>query len=149
MIQFTLIGRVRNTINKAHRDTRWEEIVSEIAIDDAWREMLDGLEPFSHIRVVFYFDCVPASDAPRVRPLKRDDLPLVGIFETRAPQRHNPISIRAAELLAKRGNVVRVRELDALDRTPVLDFKPYLARGDAIENTRVGAWAQQFWDEHA
>ena len=62
MIQLEPIGTIRNDIRQAHRDTRWEDVVSEIVIDDAWREMLDGLEQFSHIWVIFYFDRVPAPD---------------------------------------------------------------------------------------
>ena len=61
-------------------------------------------------------------------------------------QRPNPIGICAAVLLQMRGCTLRVRGLDALDGTPVLDLKPYLAGRDAIRNTRVGTWAQEFGD---
>src|SRR5574337_1830118 len=120
MIQLTPIGVVYNSIREAHRDTRWEEVESEILIDDRWRDALDGLEEFSHLWVIFYFDRIPAPESPRVRPMQREDMPLVGRFATRTPQRPNPIGICAVELLDVRGNVLRVRGLDALDGTPVL-----------------------------
>ena len=145
MIQLKPIGTVHNTITDAHRDTRWEDIESEIVVADEWRDALDGLAQFSHIWVVFYFDRMPPPDSLRIRPMRRDDLPLVGLFATRSPQRPNPIGIRAAELLEVRGSVLRVRGLDALDGTPVLDLKPYLARGDAVERTRVGEWVEKYW----
>ncbi len=145
MIQLKPIGVVRNALSQAHRDTPWDAIESEITIDDEWRDALDGLAEFSHIWVIFYIDRVSDPDAMRVRPMRRDDLPLVGRFATRAPSRPNPIGICAVELLEVRGNVLRVRGLDALDGTPVLDLKPYLERGDAITNTRVGAWVRQYW----
>jgi formylmethanofuran dehydrogenase subunit E len=79
-------------------------------------------------------------------PKTRDASPSVGIFATRGPQRPNPIGICAVELIQVSEGTLRVRGLDALDGTPVLDLKPYLARRDAIEHTRVGAWAQEFGD---
>ncbi|MBI5650909.1 MAG: tRNA (N6-threonylcarbamoyladenosine(37)-N6)-methyltransferase TrmO [Chloroflexi bacterium] len=147
MIHLQPIGIVRNGITADQRGTRWQDLVSEIVIDDAWRAMLDGVAEFSHIWVVFFMDRIAAPDAPRVRPMKRADLPRVGIFATRTPARPNPIGIRAVELLEARDNVLRVRGLDALDATPVLDLKPYLARGDALENTRVPAWVTQAWSD--
>jgi tRNA-Thr(GGU) m(6)t(6)A37 methyltransferase TsaA len=145
MIQLKPIGTVRNSVTAAHRDTRWEEIESEIVIADEWRAALDGVAEFSHLWVIFYCDRFPAPDALRIQPLHRADLPRVGIFATRAPQRPNPIGICAVELLEVRGNVLRVRGLDALDGSPVLDLKPYLARRDAIADTRVGEWVQRYW----
>jgi tRNA-Thr(GGU) m(6)t(6)A37 methyltransferase TsaA len=145
MIELKPIGMIHNAVAEAHRDTRWEEIESEIDVDEKWRAALDGIEAFSHIWVIFYFDRMPAPDALRVHPMRDGDLPLVGLFATRSPQRPNPIGMCAAELLQVRGNVLRVRGLDALDGTPVLDLKPYLARRDAIANTRVGEWVEKYW----
>ena len=144
MIELTPIGVVRNAITAAHRDTRWTEIESDIEINVEWREALDGLAAFSHIWVVTYLDRLSAPDSLRIQPKKPTNSPQVGLFATRAPQRPNPIGICAVELLHVRGNVLRVRGLDALNETPVLDLKPYLARRDAIEHTRVGAWAKEF-----
>ena len=145
MIEFNPIGIVHNDIAEAHRDTRWPEIVSEIEMDAQWRDALDGLAEFSHIWVVTYLDRISAA-SQRLPPKMRGGSPPVGIFATRGPQRPNPIGICAAELLQVNGLTLRVRGLDALDGTPVLDLKPYLARRDAIKNTRVGAWAQEFGD---
>jgi tRNA-Thr(GGU) m(6)t(6)A37 methyltransferase TsaA len=145
VIQLKAIGIVRNAVIEAHRDTRWDEIESEIVIDDEWRDALDGLAEFSHIWVIFYLDRVTPPDSPRVHPMRRDDLPLVGRFATRSPSRPNPIGLCVVQLLDVRGPVLRVRGLDALDGTPVLDLKPYLERGDAITNTRVGVWVRQYW----
>jgi len=143
MIRLTPIGTVHNAMNEAHRDTRWAEIESEIVLDEAWRDALDGIEQFSHLWVVTYLDRLPAPETLRVHPIRRAGLPLVGLFATRSPQRPNPIGICAAELLQVRGTVLRVRALDALDGTPVLDLKPYLPRRDAIGHARVGEWVHR------
>ncbi len=147
VIQLKPIGVVHNAIAEAHRDTPWHEIESEIVIDDEWRDALDGIEQFSHIWVIFYFDRAGVPNSPRIRPMKRNDMPLIGRLATRTPARPNPIGICAVSLLHVQSNTLRVRGLDALDGTPVLDIKPYLARGDALENTRVGKWVQKYWSE--
>jgi tRNA-Thr(GGU) m(6)t(6)A37 methyltransferase TsaA len=145
MIAFKPIGIVHNGMTEAHRDTRWTDLESEIDIDAQWSAALDGLAEFSHIWIVTYLDRV-RSASPGILPQKPDHSPGVGIFATRGPQRPNPIGICAVELVQVQGHILRVRGLDALDGTPVLDLKPYLARRDAIRNTRVGTWAQEFGD---
>ena len=147
MIQLKPIAIVHNGMGEGHHDTRWHEIESDIVVNEEWREALDGLEQFSHIWIIFYFDRItpPRPDSPRVHPMRRKGLPLVGRFATRTPQRPNPIGLSPVELLAVRGNTLRVRGLEALEGTPVLDIKPYIARGDVIENTRVGEWVKQYW----
>jgi tRNA-Thr(GGU) m(6)t(6)A37 methyltransferase TsaA len=147
MIHLKPIGVVHNAITVAHRDTLWEEIESEVVIADEWRDALDGLAAFSHIWVIFYLHRIAPPLSLRVQPMGRADMPHIGHLATRSPARLNPIGICAVELLEVRGNVLRVRGLDALDGSPVLDLKPYLARGDAIANTRVGAWVQRYWSE--
>ena len=147
VIQFQSIGVVRNGMMEAHRDTRWQEIESEIIIDEKWHDALDGLDQFSHVWVIFHIDRVPAPTALRIQPIKQSDLPVVGIFATRSPQRPNPIGIRAVELLSMRENVLRVRGLDALDGTPVLDLKPYLPRHDSIQDARLADWANKYRKE--
>jgi tRNA (adenine37-N6)-methyltransferase len=145
MVEFNPIGVIHNGIFVAHRDTPWPDIESELEIDAQWIDGLDGLAEFSHIWIITYLDRMPM--APQGIATKRSDLsPSVGIFATRGPQRPNPIGICAVELIRVRGCTLRVRGLDALDGTPVLDLKPYLSRRDAIRNTRVGTWAREFGD---
>lgn len=145
MIQFRPIGSVRNGIIDSHGDTPWSEIESEIILEDAWREALDGLDQFSHIWVIFHLSHMGAEIQPRVHPMRADWLPLVGLFATRTPNRPNPIGVTAVQLLSVNGTTLRVRGLDAFDGTPVLDIKPYLARGDAKANTRAAEWVAQYW----
>jgi tRNA-Thr(GGU) m(6)t(6)A37 methyltransferase TsaA len=143
MIQFAPIGFVHNAMHQAHRDTPWDTIVSEIEIEPRWREMLVGIADFSHLWVVFYLDRVTLPDSPFAHPCGSPDV-TVGRFATRTPSRPNPIGIRAVELLDVCAGRLRVRGLDALDGTPVLDLKPYIERGDAILNTRAPAWVARY-----
>jgi tRNA (adenine37-N6)-methyltransferase len=94
-------------------------------------EVLPELEPglldiegFSHLFVLWVFDRAGACELQGVPPT--DDRPH-GVFATRSPRRPNPIGLTVVELLGREGCALRVRGLDMLDGTPVLDLKPYLS----------------------
>ncbi len=144
MIQFQPIGVVHNGITTAHHDTPWQTIESDIVLAEQWHAALDGLADFSHIWVIFCFDQSTSPTTTHVHPMGRADLPLVGRFATRSPQRPNAIGIAAVELLGIRDGVLRVRGLDALEGTAVLDLKPYLPGRDAHPDARVSDWAQRY-----
>lgn len=141
------IGHVENEIPPGQH-VIWEEIDSQIVVDDEWADALEGLEEFSHIMVIFWLDRPKDHELPlKVHPEAREDLPLVGMFATRSPRRPNPIGLTAVELLARERNVLHVRGLDAFDGTPILDIKPYLLRGDMKAGVSVPKWLRQLWQE--
>jgi tRNA (Thr-GGU) A37 N-methylase len=65
--------------------------------------------------------------ALKITPLYHPEK-LRGIFATRHPDRPNPIAMTVLELLERRGSTLKVRGIDMLDGTPVLDIKPYTRR---------------------
>jgi tRNA (adenine37-N6)-methyltransferase len=92
------------------------------------REFSPGLmdvEGFSHLFVLWEFDRADGFDLVAHPPTdaKRPH----GVFATRSPRRPNPIGLTVVELLARDGETLRVRGIDMLDGTPVLDIKPYLS----------------------
>ena len=98
---------------------------------EGWLELRADLEPgltdiegFSHLFVIWVFDRVEGSELVAYPPA--DDRPH-GVFATRSPQRPNPIGLTVVELLAREGARLRVRGLDMLDGSPILDIKPYLS----------------------
>ncbi len=99
-------------------------------------DLLDGLETFSHVWVVYLFDRNGPSDKPKVQPPRSDQKR--GVFATRSPHRPNPIGLSLVELVSIEGATVRVRGVDMLDGTPVLDLKPYLAYADSAESASAG-----------
>jgi tRNA-Thr(GGU) m(6)t(6)A37 methyltransferase TsaA len=127
----------------------WEERTSDIELDDAWAGALDGIEGFSHVWVVWWVDRAGGlPDTMKVRPEGRPEMPLVGLLATRSPRRPNPVGITAVRLLAREGTRLSVQGLDAFERTPVLDIKPYLRRGDLIPDATGPDWLQQLWQIH-
>jgi tRNA-Thr(GGU) m(6)t(6)A37 methyltransferase TsaA len=143
------IGRVVSGRSSTVRDDRWEEAAAEIEIEPAWAGALDGIEEFSHIWVLWWLDRFDAPpDFLHVHPEGRAEMPLVGILATRSPRRPNPIALTAVRLLAREGNRLRVRGLDAYQGTPILDIKPYLRRGDLIPEANVPQWLEGLWRIH-
>lgn len=85
---------------------------------------LADIDGFSHLFVLWEFDRVEDFSLTAHPPC--DDR-AHGVFATRSPRRPNPIGLTVVELLAHEGQVLRVRGVDMLDGTPVLDIKPYLS----------------------
>ena len=88
------------------------------------RGLLD-IEGFSHLYVMWVFDRAEPGDTLVSTP-PTDDRPH-GVFASRSPQRPNPLGLSVVELLGRERNRLRVRGVDMLDGTPLLDIKPYLS----------------------
>jgi len=99
---------------------------------------LTDIEGFSHLFVIWAFDRSEGFSLVVTPP--SDDRPH-GVFATRSPRRPNPIGLTAVELLGREGAVLRVRGVDMLDGTPILDIKPYLS-GVPAEQLRRGWLAE-------
>jgi len=134
------IGRVKNDIHSPMRDG-WEKVTSDIVLDSHLGEATTGLEEFSHVIIVFWIHEVsPWTGQPlMIHPRGRPDLPLVGLLATRSPRRPNAIGLSAVRLLECRSNILRVKGLDAINGTPVLDIKPYTPR-DLISDAGWPSW---------
>lgn len=85
---------------------------------------LADIEGFSHLYVVWIFHRAAGAELTAHPPT--DDRPH-GVFATRSPQRPNPIGLTVVRLLGRDGHQLRVKGLDMLDGTPILDIKPYLS----------------------
>jgi tRNA (adenine37-N6)-methyltransferase len=95
---------------------------------------LDDIEGFSHLFVIWVFDRAGKYELLGKNPT--DGLQH-GVFATRSPRRPNPIALTVVELLGREGPNLRVRGVDMLDGSPVLDIKPYLS-GVPQERLRRG-----------
>ena len=137
------IGTVRNKIKQAPGPSfDWWGIVSEIVVNTRLTEALDGLEEFSHIIVLYWMHQVAHSSelSLKVHPRGKAELPMVGLFATRSPNRPNPIGKATVRLLERQGNVLKVEGLDATDGTPVIDIKPYIPGYDSATDAKVPPW---------
>jgi tRNA-Thr(GGU) m(6)t(6)A37 methyltransferase TsaA len=128
------IGVVRTDAGRRRYDG-WREVISEIVIDSEYEEALDGLEDFSHIYVLFWLHGADRTFKTKIHPTGNPELPLVGAFATRTPNRPNSIAQSLVKLLTRKGNILTVKGLDAFDGSPVLDIKSftYCPRGDEVK----------------
>ena len=140
-VSFRPLGVVRNRV-RAPRSDGWEDVRSDIILHEDLATALDSLEGFSHVIVVFHLDRVPESARRQRVPVPGDaDQPERGVLATRSQLRPNPIGVSVVSVLHRRQAVLRVRGLDALDGTPVLDLKPYLPSYDAVPDAKLPDWA--------
>jgi tRNA-Thr(GGU) m(6)t(6)A37 methyltransferase TsaA len=82
------------------------------------------IEGFSHLYVIWTFD---RSSGFELQGKPPSDHRTHGVFATRSPRRPNPIALSVVELLERDGSFLKVRGVDMLDNTPILDIKPYLS----------------------
>lgn len=115
----------------------------ELSRELAREEAFNGLDGFSHVWLIFVLhDCLDAAWKATVRPPRLGGRRRVGVFASRSPFRPNPIGISAVEYLGLErdgdGLALRLRGVDILDGTPVLDIKPYLPYSDALPRATAG-----------
>ena len=138
-IKLKAIGTVRNEIKQRDRhDTR--DIISEIVLDPDLTEALDDLEDFSHIIVIYFMHQSRKPFPMKVHPKYRSEPAPVGVFASRSPDRPNPLGKATVKLLERHDNVLKVRGLDAMDGTPVIDIKPYIPGLDSVDDATVPPW---------
>lgn len=110
----------------------------KVGVVEIFNEFEDGLrdiEGFSHIYLIYYFHESTGYE-PLVKPFLDDQK--YGLFATRHYNRPNPIGISVVELIERKKNILKVRPVDMLDGTPLLDIKPYVPQFDKRTNVRIG-----------
>ncbi|MEK7087260.1 MAG: tRNA (N6-threonylcarbamoyladenosine(37)-N6)-methyltransferase TrmO [Patescibacteria group bacterium] len=135
------LGRAKNSIDKPTLPG-WKDVITEIVINADYAKGLDGIEDYSHIIVVYWMDKETKCHL-RHHPQGRADVPFGGIFACRCPQRPNPIAMSTVELVGRENNNLKVKGLDILNNTPILDIKPYWPQYDKVNNAKVPAWVDK------
>ena len=98
-----------------------------IVIEDAYADAAADLAPGSEV-IVFTWLHQADRDVLRVHPRSNPARAEQGVFSTRSPDRPNPIGMHVVEIVAAEGQRILVRNLEAIDGTPVVDLKPVLGR---------------------
>jgi tRNA-Thr(GGU) m(6)t(6)A37 methyltransferase TsaA len=121
---------------------RIAEMTAEIEVYPEMADLLDGIEGFSHLLVIYWAHLVPEEGRSllKVHPVGRKEFPLTGIFATCSPARPNPLLVNAVRLLERKANILRVSGLEAVDGTPLLDIKPYVPMYFRVEEARLSDW---------
>ncbi len=130
------------------RDDAWDAEQAWVVLDETMdAETLRGLDAFSHVEIVFVFDRVDPERVETVarRPRNNPAWPRVGVFAQRGKSRPNRIGVTRCGLeeIDLTNRRIRVRGLDAVDGTPVLDIKPHMPAFDARGEVRQPDWAAE------
>jgi tRNA-Thr(GGU) m(6)t(6)A37 methyltransferase TsaA len=120
---------------KAPIQPRFSQAEGRIEVFPEYEEGLTDIEGFSHIVILYYFHQSEGYNL-LVRPFL--DEAYRGLFATRSPRRPNPIGLSVVTLLERRGNILCIGQVDALDGTPLLDIKPYVPAFDQPQGVRIG-----------
>jgi tRNA (adenine37-N6)-methyltransferase len=124
-MEFNPIGVVNSPYKIKKRSPhqgRFSNELSKIRIFDEYAEALDGLERCQHLIVLYWFD---QEEDVLLKVVPHGKVKNRGVFSTRAPVRPNHIGFCVVELLKIKNNCLTIKWLDAMDKSPVLDIKPF------------------------
>jgi len=114
-------------------------VTGKVILFPKYAKGLKDLEGFSHAILLWY---IHKSQEERLltKPFMEDVIH--GVFATRSPHRPNHIGFSIVKIEKIKGKVIVFSEVDMLDKTPLLDIKPYMAQVDSRKNVKTG-WAQK------
>lgn len=144
-IELYPIGFVKNSREEIE-DDNWSEIISEIILDEnIIPESLIGVEGFSHLEIIFYMDKVEDEKATAQfrHPRNNSELPKLGTFSQRNKNRPNKLGLTTVELIERDGRKIRVKNLDEINGTPVLDIKPVMEEFQPQQKIRQPKWTRE------
>jgi tRNA-Thr(GGU) m(6)t(6)A37 methyltransferase TsaA len=114
-----------------------------IEVYPQYEQALLGIEQFSHILVLYWFD---ENDTPegrsllQVHPCGNPKNPLTGVFATHSPSRPNLIALTKCRIVAIEGTSITLDRIDAYDGSPVVDIKSYFPEEENTSDYRFPEW---------
>lgn len=141
-MMFTQIGKIRTpyrTLETVPKYIEGEGDVCEIEVFEDFSDGLKDSEQASHLIVLYWLD---KADRERLEGKNPHDGKVHGVFATRSPHRPNPIAFSVVSLIERRGNILKISGITALDGTPLLDIKPYHSGSDSFPDARI-EWVEK------
>lgn len=144
------VAFIRNDREQA-LDDNWNDVISTVELArDVPDEALKGLEDFSHVELIFFADW--ALDVPpgpwHRHPRGNEDWPDVGVFAQRNKDRPNRLLLSTVAIDSFEERSFRVRGLDGIDGTPVLDIKPVFRWSVPRGELRVAPWSEELGEHY-
>ena len=113
----------------------WSKAIGEVEVFKKYAKGLEGIEQFSHLILIYYFHKIK-DERLKVKPYL--DTKMYGVYATRHPHRPNHIGISVVKLISRNKNILKVKNIDIIDGSPLLDIKPYVSVFDRIEKVKNG-----------
>jgi tRNA-Thr(GGU) m(6)t(6)A37 methyltransferase TsaA len=130
------IGRIRTPFKSRRecpKNTAQSDAIGHVELDAPYAAGLKDLELYSHIHLLYWMD---QARRDLIQQLPAHLTVPRGTFALRSPVRPNPIALAAVELLEIVGTTLKVRNVDCIDCTPLLDIKPYFASVDSFPTAK-------------
>lgn len=139
-VDLNIIGVVHSPY-KTTKDVpfKCKKKISEIEIYKEYEQGLKDIEGFTHVHVFYWLHKSRDYSLNVITPWDNTEH---GLFATRSPNRPNPLGYTIVKIVEKKGNILRVRGLDAIDGSPVIDIKPYVKKFDIREHA-VSGWLEK------
>ena len=148
-IEFEAIGEIHSPFKEAKgtpiQPPAAKGVEGEIELLAKYQQGLKDLSDFSHIILLYHFH-LAKEPSLTATPFMEDEEH--GIFAIRAPSRPNSIGLSIVRLVDIKDNIIKIKDVDILDGTPLLDIKPYVAGFDQRENVTSG-WLEKNIDKLA
>ena len=150
-ISFKPIGIVHNKFDENEIKISAVGVEGIIEVFSEFSEGLDCIEGFSHLIIIAFLDRVGTEERKVLRMkyrrllkygMKLEEIPEVGVFCSDSPHRPVPIAITIVELLKRDNQFLYVNGLDLLDKTPILDIKPYTP-DRLVDGLRLPEWYEK------
>jgi tRNA-Thr(GGU) m(6)t(6)A37 methyltransferase TsaA len=123
-IDLKTIGFIRTDVTTVPRHWTISEVTGKIVIDEAYTQGIKDIQKGQDIMVIFYFHQSPEFTVNHLIQIPPHRNKQLGVFSTCSPIRPNPIGMSVLRVIDIEENVIYVKGLDMLDRTPILDIKP-------------------------
>jgi len=135
-IKLKIIGIIHSQYKtRAQAPRQGSNIISTIEIKKEYEKGLTDIEEFKHVHVYYWLNKSKGHNLMVQTPW---DIKSHGLFTTRSPNRPNPIGHSVVEIIKREKNILKVKNLDAIEGTPVIDIKPYVKKLDIKNNTFSG-----------
>jgi len=123
------------SLSDCPRQGRETDTTCEVEVFDEFEPGLTDIEGFSHLIFLYWLHKSDGYQLMVTTPWEREPH---GLFTTRSPRRPNPIGVSVVKLLARVDNILKVKGVDVLDGTPLIDIKPYVPQFDGADDVTIG-----------
>ncbi len=137
VIPIGVIHSPYKSLSECPRQTSKSEVIAEVEVFEQYAEGLKDIEGFSHLIILYWLH---RSHGYSLLVRTPWDTELHGLFATRSPNRPNPIGISIVKLIERKGTVLRIKGIDAIDGTPLIDIKPSIPEFNEDEEVKRIGW---------
>lgn len=110
---------------------------AKIQVYEEFKPGLKALDEVTHIIIIYWLHAAARDELQAGNP--HDDA-IRGVFAMRGQHRPNPLGVSIVKIIDIQNNIIRIKGIDCLNGTPLLDIKPYDASTEAIGDARIKYW---------